>query len=151
PTHGFDIPSVPEAGDYFAGASNDVSYSFVHVGGRFVPIVQVEGFQLGTLPRFDAVQGEPIEVVQYLVVGDGDLAAHLPVHDAIKLAANEEFPERVTLSGRVEEAAGAPVAGAFVHVRRVNGDYVIRTTTKADGTFSARVPPDDYTLTATLE
>jgi hypothetical protein len=151
PGYGFDIPSVPEAGDYFAGATPDVSYSFV-ADSSFAPVAQFQGFQLGALAPFQVAPGDSNEIETHLVVGDGDLAAHLPLHRTIRQRYGVE-PESVSVvTGSVRDLAGAGLPGALVHVREGGSDrYVTRTKAREGGAFSLELPAGAYRFSATMD
>lgn len=53
-----------------------------------------------------------------------------------------------SVAGHVVDAAGAPVAEAWVHERGAGGQYLARVRTDAAGAFSIHAPPEEVTLVA---
>lgn len=52
------------------------------------------------------------------------------------------------ITGVVRDAAGSPVAGAFVHAEGPGGAYFSRVTTAEDGSYAIHVPEGEVTLAA---
>ncbi len=53
-------------------------------------------------------------------------------------------PTAAKLTGRIADPSGAPIAGAQVSAREVNGPGNYQTTTSADGTYALALPPGRY-------
>lgn len=150
--HGFDLPTIPQKAPYFGAASEDVSYTFLSPESDFTPQITFEGFLMGQLSSFWLAPGVDNVVESVVVVGDGDLAAHEVVHEALLKAAGRTVEPTHALTGTVADAAGTKVAKARVHVRKETKDeYVIQARTGADGAFSLRLPAGTYRVRATAD
>lgn len=148
---GFAVSEVPtNKGQYYAAVGENVSYSFLSLENPFTPFLSLDGFQLGSLPSFVLDPGDEYPLEMSLIVGDGDLATHEAAHRALMVAGDWPVPEVATVTGTVKDAAGKPMAGAYVHVR--SGDkkiYRLRTRTDSAGAFKAELEPGEYVFTAT--
>jgi hypothetical protein len=63
-------------------------------------------------------------------------------------AASAQTAAAATVSGTIVDASGRPIGGARVTIASATVSRVVRAN--PDGTFSATVPPDTYSVTATL-
>lgn len=54
-----------------------------------------------------------------------------------------------TVTGRVSDAMGTPISGAFVHVVDTKGAYRTRAQTDNSGTYTVNVPAEEVDLTVT--
>lgn len=149
---GFDVPEVPSnKGNYYAGVSDKVSYSFLSLDNPFVPFLSFDGFQLGTQPNFSLDPGEEFPLEMSLIVGSGDLATHEAAHRALMKEADWPVPEVTTVTGTVKDANGKAMPAAYVHVRSADKTvYRLRTRAASDGSFKADLEPGDYVFTATV-
>jgi len=77
------------------------------------------------------------------MVDRADIIAGGPHYDGLREAVRRvsgEAPWR-EVTGTVKDAMGSPVEGAWVHAVSPGGDYLTRTKTGLDGTFTVHVPP----------
>ncbi len=146
PGRGF-APSLSGAqADYYAAASDRVSYIFGAPGQSLSILFGESGLAFGTLgPAVELRARESKLIEHWLLIGDGDLAA---TESAWRKATGA--PADLALSGRVPGAGGSG-ANAVVHVSRYNADaatYATRTETDADGRFALELPAGEYELLA---
>jgi Carboxypeptidase regulatory-like domain len=79
-------------------------------------------------------------------------AATLAWTAATAPAATAARPRLGTVTGLVRDNKGQPLAGAIIRFVRAGADHVAKqTSTKEDGTFTARVLPGKYLLTAVAQ
>ncbi|WP_197041071.1 CehA/McbA family metallohydrolase [Chondromyces apiculatus] len=97
------------------------------------------GFALFLGPAFIA------EACAVTTVEHADIIAGGPGYDGLREAVRRVDGEEAwrEVRGRVTNAAGDGVAGAWVHAENAAGEYLSRTTTADDGTFSIHAPPGD--------
>jgi carboxypeptidase family protein len=134
PESGFADPGLVSFAGFVAGPwgfgwrSTEAPLEFGLADGGFSlfagPGFMVDGCAITTVDRVELVAGGP----EY----DG-------LREAVRRADDEE-PWR-PITGTVTDAAGAPVADAFVHVLDDDGAYLTRTTTAADGSYLVHAPP----------
>jgi hypothetical protein len=154
PGFGFDLPSVGGVGEFYAATASDITYV---IGRPDRPINFVTSYS-GILAGQDQdsltlAPGETTHVTHLLVVGAGDLGATVArFHEAAGR------PPSPVLAGRVIDGAGAPVAGARVHVVNArpddtapDRDYITQTRTATDGRYAVEVPSGDYRLVAAAD
>lgn len=152
PGFGFASPEPGARTEYYAAVSPDVSYLYGRDDTRISFILSISGLVLGSLgDSFTLRAREKKTVVHHLVIGDGDLSASQALWR--KTTGREGVPR---ISGRVLDAAGAPVAGARVHLVQAQPanpvrDYTTLTRTAADGTFVLEAAAGDYALTVATD
>ena len=102
----------------------------------------ISGFALFWGPGFIAEACAVTEHDHVEVIAGG---AHLDgLREAIRRV-DGESPWRA-IEGSVTDAAGAPIAGAWIHELDASGRYLSRTASAADGTFTIHAPPEEVTL-----
>jgi len=149
PESGFNVTSIaalnPSA-EFYAAVGEKVSYSILELSAPFSPIIDFAKVLMGQYPQVTIPAGQAFAYRFAIAVGTGDVgslqAAHAEVRGALSQA--------VSLTGTVVDPAGAPVAGARVHVAPTSslGTEVSFARTAADGSFLVPIPPGDYTLSA---
>jgi hypothetical protein len=147
PIHGFD--SVPLFSDvpFLASGGSDVSYSYICSDGDPLIIFAEGGI---TLPvcRDDGIVVESATYTRYIAVGDGTIESASRKAYAIKGSPSG------LVTGQVRNAAGEPVANAFVSaVLGVSIDdpgavTANRTKTDASGTYELTLAPGQYHVVA---
>lgn len=144
PGYGFALPGPNNVAEYMASVGDDVSYLYGKPGSTIGVIVNESGAVVaGNGDPFKLLPHQTATFKQYLVIGDGDLSK---TQASWRKLAGE--PDLVPIPGTVVDAAGAPVAGARVHVTRAGADpgssYVTLARTGSDGRFKAMVESGDY-------
>ena len=146
PGRGF-APSLSGAqADYYAAASDAVSYIFGAPGQVLSILFGESGLAFGTLgPAVELRARESKLIEHWLLIGDGDLAkTEAAWRDATGA------PADIALSGRVPGSGGLN-ASAVVHVSRHRAGvdtYATRTETDAEGRFTLELPAGEYDLIA---
>lgn len=110
--------------------------------------IGISGFQLFSMKglALDACQTKSLDYAE-LIVGPGSGLDGLL---ETKRAALKE-PAWREVRGTLKEAGGNGLAGALVHATGVDGRYLTRTSTDANGAYVLHVPPTDVVLTPTLK
>lgn len=122
---------------------------FAYQGPNATPLdfggIDIGGFQTYTT---EGVTVAPCSVGWFddheIVVGEPGGGVDL-LGEAVRRANGLEPWREIT--GVVTDAAGAPVAGAYVHAEGAGGAYFSRATTGADGAYAIHVPEGEVTLT----
>lgn len=99
--------------------------------------IEQSGFQLFTGEGFVAPACATTTLDRVQVIAGG------PHYDGLREAVREasaEAPWRA-ITGTLKDAKGEAVAGAYVHGLGVDGAYLTRTRTAADGGFTLHAPP----------
>ncbi|MEK6607292.1 MAG: CehA/McbA family metallohydrolase [Myxococcota bacterium] len=110
------------------------------LGGTGIFLYWIDEPELGT--------DETVEIVRYLAVGP-DVAS--TTRDAFAIRGE---PGLSTVRGVVRDSTGDEVAGARVHLVRVDGgkaSWVTAAASGQDGAFAASVPAGDYDVVAVAE
>lgn len=155
PGYGFTFPTVPAAIPYYATETDRLTYSFFAPAADFSPIFGYQGFLAGDYGPLSVPPGRTGGYRVYLVVGPGDLAFNVRVHE--RLAAHDGLPLGLHhASGTVADAGGRPLAGARVHAVRTDAPdphraYALFARTAADGAFDLPLAPGRYELTAVAD
>lgn len=134
----------PEGEVAWAGFDGgDFSFAWRSPRGPLEYGLTISGFSLYFGPGFTADACAVATVEQAEIIAGG------PGYDGLREAIRRvdgEAPWR-EVRGTLADAAGAPVAGAWVHLLDAAGGYLSRTTTAADGSYLVHAPPgDDVTL-----
>ncbi len=105
-------------------------------GKKLTSAVEISGFQYFTGPGFVA---DPCAITWNdhveLIGGGPDYDG---LREAIRRVDNEAAWAEIT--GRVLDQGGAPVADAWVHAESPSGDYLSRSKSRADGSYTVHVP-----------
>ncbi len=127
-----------------SGATTWVGFDGGPLGFAFVPTskkLQYGFEQSGFVLYWD--DGFMAPSCETTVADRMDIVAGGPEYDglgeAIRRAKGEPAWRAVT--GTLKDGAGAPVAGAWIHGVGAAGEYLTRTRTAADGTFTVHAPP----------
>jgi hypothetical protein len=108
--------------------------------------LEVSGFQYTLGPGFEAAPCAITWTDHAEVIGGGPDADGLL--EAIRSV--DDAPPWRAVSGSVEDSAGAPVGGAWVHLLDADGKYLSRTQAAPDGSFAIRAPALASRLVASL-
>ncbi len=150
PGYGFDVPFAPQAVNFYAAATDRVSYSFFAPSTSFTPIIGYQGLLIADYGPLNVLPGKSARYRVYFVVGDGDLAFHARTHEI--LAAHDGVPlGDAHARGVVVDETGHPLASARVHAAGAKGDEIMESRSAADGSFDVPLPPGHYTLTAVAD
>lgn len=150
---GFAGPSAGNETPYYAAVSPEVSYIYGRADAPTKFIFQASGLFLASLGEGFAIRArDRAEITHLLVIGDGDFSKTQEAWQKITGAG----PAFGSFSGVVKDEAGAPLAGARVHVMlrdppSADADYVTIARTDQDGAFTVRVPPAAYKIRAVTD
>ncbi|MFO0616232.1 MAG: CehA/McbA family metallohydrolase [Polyangiaceae bacterium] len=135
--HGFDKPSG--VADFAGFDGGEVGFAYQGIKPQMIEYggLDISGFQLFVGQGFIAKSCEQTLVDRHQIVVGGPHYDGL--REAVRRANGEEAWHAIT--GKVTDAKGAPVAGAFVHeLDEAGTKYLSRTTTAADGSFTIHAP-----------
>ncbi|MBL4636720.1 MAG: CehA/McbA family metallohydrolase [Kofleriaceae bacterium] len=119
------------SGKFFASEGKETSYGLVydkHPSAR-LSVLDTDGILF--LQAIELTTNAPPER-RFFVVGDGSTSS---VTDVI-----------YGLSGGISTLSGSAPAGYAIAITGIDGRAITRARAKADGTFSAQVPPGNYEL-----
>lgn len=123
--------------DWVGFDSGESSFAVRTPDGKLEYGLKQSGFALFWGPGF---LSEPCTITTHdhveVILGGPGLDG---LNEAVRRATGEEAWTEV--AGKVTDASGAPIAGAFVHELGADGAYLSRTTTGADGSFVLHAPP----------
>jgi hypothetical protein len=128
-------------------APGEWSFAWRPAGGEQLGFdFEVSGFQYTIGPGFEAPPcavtfSDHVEVIGGGPDADGLLAAIRRVDGA---------PAWRAVSGSVEDAAGVPIAGAWVHLLDADGKYLSRSRAGSDGSFAVQAPDAPAKLVASV-
>jgi hypothetical protein len=146
PGYGFALPGIGAHIDYYAAVAEKVSYLY-WTGGPLSGLLSNSGILATTSGDGYSLLGHQSRIqTHHLVIGDGDLSK---TQDLLRAISGQAAPAQI--SGTVLDGAGAPVAGARVHVLDAtpiapDRDYVTQTRTGADGKYALAVAAGSYQL-----
>ncbi len=122
--------------DFAAFDNGQVGFAWRSPRGKLTWGVEISGFQLANGPGFSIAKGET-KVLDHaeVIVGGPQLDDLLQA-----IARTDGDTSRRAVSGKLTDASGAPVAGAFVHGVDGSGLELTRTVTQADGSFTVHLP-----------
>ena len=146
----FDVLNqINPSAEFYAATGDRVSYSLLNLDAPFSPILDFAKVLIGQYPQITIGAGQARAFRFAIAVGTGDVGSLQLAHAALR----GPLDDTARLSGTVVDAAGAPIAGARVHVSPA-GDATSEVSycrTAADGTWAAALRPGDYQLRAVAD
>ena len=131
---------------FYAAVGERISYSLLNLRDPFSPIVNFAHVLIGQYPQMHIPAGQSQTMHFAVAVGSGDTGSLQLAHGALFASPDPQ------LSGVVTDAAGAPVAGARVHLTDAAGTQAVSFgRTSASGGFSLRAPPGSYSIFAVAD
>lgn len=143
-----DLVNVNPQAAFYAAVGEHVSYSVYNTEAPFSPIMNFAHVLIGQYPQVHIPPGQAHTWRFLFGVGTGDTGTLQLAH----AEARGGLSDLVSLSGRVTDAAGAPIGGARVHVTNAAGDQELAfARAAADGTWTAPMRAGNYALRAVAD
>jgi len=134
---GYDDPPSSTV-DYVGFDGGAVGFAYQGVNGEQLEYggLSQSGFTLFTGPGFVASACTQMLLPRYQIVVGG------PQYDGLRETVRRANGATAwhAISGKVTDSTGKPVDGAYVHATDASGNYLSRTVTAADGTYTIHVP-----------
>ena len=138
--NGFDAPRGDS--EWVGFVSGPWNFAFRTPGGSFTFGIEVNGMALFL---GDGFQVPPCTLGEQ---GHAEIVAGGPFYDGLRQALRAVDGEApwAGIEGVVQTHSGSPLAEAWVHELDADGNYLSRTRTRADGSFTIHAPPEVVTL-----